>query len=115
MHKNLVRPKDRGNFTVHGPLCPYVGLLRIYPSMSSCMVRAFMQPPMQGIVLETFGAGNVPSNRSDLISAWADATRRGVLIVNITQCTEVINKLLNTLLWSKNIICNSGSVYYMKP
>lgn len=48
-----------------------------------------MQPPMKGVVLQSFGSGNVPSNRSDLIGAWAEAACRGVLIVNVTQCTEV--------------------------
>jgi len=26
-------------------------------------VRAFLQPPMQGVVLETYGSGNAPDTR----------------------------------------------------
>nr|CAD7601522.1 unnamed protein product [Timema genevievae] len=49
-------------------------------------VRAFLQPPIQGVVLQTYGSGNVPSNRKDLLAAFRDAIRRGVVIINCTQC-----------------------------
>ncbi|VDQ13030.1 unnamed protein product [Trichobilharzia regenti] len=38
------------------------------------------------IVLRTYGAGNVPSSRQDLLDALKEASERGVLIVNVTQC-----------------------------
>ena len=43
---------------------------------------------MQGVVLETYGAGNAPSNREDLIALLKEATDRGVIIVNISQCSK---------------------------
>ena len=49
-------------------------------------VKAFLQAPMEGVVLESFGAGNMPSNRPDLNEALREAARRGVIILNITQC-----------------------------
>jgi len=36
--------------------------------------------------LNIFQAGNVPSNRKDLIDVLRDASERGVIIVNCTQC-----------------------------
>jgi lysophospholipase len=51
-------------------------------------VRAFLQPPMQGVVLQTYGSGNAPDNRVDLINVFRDASNWGVLIINITQCTR---------------------------
>jgi len=41
---------------------------------------------MEGIVIESFGAGNLPSNRPDMIEELYLASKRGVLILNITQC-----------------------------
>ena len=41
---------------------------------------------MRGVVLETFGTGNAPDNRPEIMSAIAEATQRGVIVVNITQC-----------------------------
>jgi len=49
-------------------------------------VSAFLKPPMLGVVLQTYGSGNAPNNRDDLISEIKKATRRGVLIINCTQC-----------------------------
>ena len=44
-------------------------------------------PPVQGVVLETFGAGNAPQ-RADLMNALKEACDRGVVIVAITQCSK---------------------------
>lgn len=49
-------------------------------------VRAFLQPPMEGIVLETYGSGNAPDNRADLLEEFRKATERGVIMVNCSQC-----------------------------
>lgn len=47
-----------------------------------------MSTPMQGVVLQTYGAGNAPSNRPDLLQSFKEATNMGVIIVNITQCNR---------------------------
>lgn len=43
---------------------------------------------MKGVVIETFGAGNVPSNRPDLMKEFKTALERGVILLNITQCLK---------------------------
>ena len=37
--------------------------------------------------METYGAGNIPSNRLDVLEVIEKAVKRGVIIVNITQCS----------------------------
>jgi lysophospholipase len=34
----------------------------------------------------TYGAGNMPTNRPDILAVLDDGCRRGVVIVNVTQC-----------------------------
>ena len=41
---------------------------------------------MQGVVLQTYGAGNIPDTRKDLVEDLREASDRGVMIVNCTQC-----------------------------
>ena len=41
---------------------------------------------MAGVVLQTYGAGNFPTNRADLLEELQSASQRGILIVNCTQC-----------------------------
>lgn len=36
--------------------------------------------------MQSYGTGNIPTNRDDLIQELRAATKRGVIIVNITQC-----------------------------
>ena len=51
-------------------------------------VKQFLMPPMRGVVLQSYGAGNGPSTRQDLMDVLREASDRGVLIVNITQCSR---------------------------
>ena len=48
-------------------------------------MRAFLQPPMRGVVLQTFGAGNVPADEP-VLRALKEVCDRGVVVVNCTQC-----------------------------
>ena len=63
-----------------------VGALRLYPGMSVHILENMLQPPLRGLVLETYGAGNAPTNNPALLQVLAKAIERGVVIVNCTQC-----------------------------
>ena len=51
-------------------------------------VKAFLQPPMRGVVLQSYGAGNGPDGRAEILALLKEACDRGVLIVNISQCAK---------------------------
>ncbi len=68
-------------------LNPNVAILQIFPGIPTSTVRTFLSSTIQGLVLETFGAGNIPQNK-DLIEVLREAAERGVVIVNITQCAR---------------------------
>uniref|UniRef100_A0A1I7XUA2 asparaginase n=1 Tax=Heterorhabditis bacteriophora TaxID=37862 RepID=A0A1I7XUA2_HETBA len=87
-YSSIFRSNNIEAFAVHDNLCRDVGLLRIFPSMSIESVRAFLQPPTKGVILQTFGAGNMPTKRLDIIEAIKDAIIRGCLIVNCSQCLK---------------------------
>src|SRR4051794_29788708 len=65
-----------------------VSALRLFPGISPELVRNVLRPPLQGLVLEAYGVGNGPENDRDFIAALAEATARGVVIVDCTQCLE---------------------------
>ncbi|GMR59804.1 hypothetical protein PMAYCL1PPCAC_29999, partial [Pristionchus mayeri] len=87
-YDSIFRSDRVAPFCVHDNLCRNVGMLRIFPSMSIESVRAFLAPPTQGVILQTFGAGNMPSKRTDILEALREAIARDVLVVNITQCLK---------------------------
>ncbi|CAG9565644.1 unnamed protein product [Danaus chrysippus] len=87
VNKNAIfKPTKIEKCRLHAKMSKNVGLLRIFPSISTSLIRAFFQPPIEGVVLESYGAGNIPSNREDLFSEISAAVKRGMIVVNITQC-----------------------------
>lgn len=85
--KAIFRPNNIEKIHLHERMSQNVGLLRIFPSISASVIKAFCQPPIEGVVLETYGAGNIPSNRKDIFEVISAAVKRGVVVINITQCT----------------------------
>lgn len=63
-----------------------VAALRLFPGIRAGLVENVLRPPLAGLVLETFGSGNAPSRDEELLRALSEASERGVVIVNTTQC-----------------------------
>ena len=63
-----------------------VAALRLFPGITAALLRSILQPPLEGLILETYGAGNAPMNNPAFLEALREATDRGVIIVNCTQC-----------------------------
>ncbi|CAD5122432.1 DgyrCDS10856 [Dimorphilus gyrociliatus] len=82
----IYRSKEVAKFKACLEMSPHVALLRLFPSITAEAVKSFLQPPMLGLVIESYGAGNGPDVRTDLLKLFKEATDRGVLLVNITQC-----------------------------
>lgn len=61
--------------------------LRLYPGITPDMVRQFLAPPVEGAVMHTYGLGNAPDD-PNFLAALREATDRGVVVVNCTQCLE---------------------------
>ncbi|EDQ87687.1 uncharacterized protein MONBRDRAFT_9831 [Monosiga brevicollis MX1] len=80
------RPTEIERFRVSGALDPNVCVIRIFPGITAQALRAFLAPPMRGAVLQTYGAGNAPDDRPELFEPFREATARGCLIINCTQC-----------------------------
>ncbi|KAL1925635.1 uncharacterized protein VTP21DRAFT_518 [Calcarisporiella thermophila] len=84
----VLRPSTIAKFRAHKEMNPNVATLRLFPGITESTVRAFLAPPIEGVVLETYGAGNAPNAREDLVRALKEANERGVVIVNCTQCNK---------------------------
>ncbi|MCB9592423.1 MAG: type I asparaginase [Sandaracinaceae bacterium] len=81
-----VLPTPTTPLKVHKTLDPHVAALRLYPGMTRRILENFLAPPLAGLVLETFGAGNAPDRSDDLIGVLREASERGVVILNVSQC-----------------------------
>jgi L-asparaginase len=68
---------------------PEVASLRVYPGLGARMLERVLAPPLDGLVLETYGSGNAPAHGPEgeaLVRVLRQATDRGVVIVNCSQC-----------------------------
>ncbi|KAL1242884.1 L-asparaginase [Trichinella spiralis] len=82
----VFRSTEMKKMTVQVEMNPNIALLRIFPSISCDCIRAFFAPPMEGIVLQTYGGGNMPARRSDAFAVIKDGIKSGQIVVNCSQC-----------------------------
>ncbi len=64
-----------------------IAILKLFPGITEHTVNAILNiPNLKAVVLESFGAGNAP-RRTWFYDSLKEATHRGILIVNKTQCS----------------------------
>lgn len=63
-----------------------VTMVQLFPGIAVNIIAQNLAPPVRGAVLRTFGAGNAPSANLALMNVLKEASERGVVIVNISQC-----------------------------
>ena len=64
-----------------------IAVLKLFPGISPQVVESILNiPGLKGVVMETFGSGNAPSC-DWLLKMLKDAVDRGLVIVNVTQCS----------------------------
>ncbi len=74
------------DFAIKTKMDTNVLILRIFPGMTIQMLQSICSTPgLRGIVLETYGSGNAPTN-PEFIKVLEEATTRGIIIVNVSQC-----------------------------
>jgi L-asparaginase len=64
-----------------------VAILKLFPGISESFVANFLKTPnLKGVVLETYGSGNGPSENW-FLELLKNAIEKGILILNVSQCT----------------------------
>ncbi|MBC7847055.1 MAG: asparaginase [Flavobacterium sp.] len=84
----LFLPKTRvKKLRIHKDLENNVVIIKMFPGISeTVLVAIFNIPQLKGIVLETYGAGNAPTEEW-FLSLLKSGIARGLQIVNVTQCS----------------------------
>jgi L-asparaginase len=62
-----------------------VSAFRLFPGLEADYLENVLAPPVQGVVLECFGAGNAPVQNQEFLNALDRATDRGVVVVAVPQ------------------------------
>ena len=62
-----------------------VGMLTLYPGMSTELLANVLQQPVKALILLTYGVGNAPSNPA-LLEQLKLAREKEIIVLNCTQC-----------------------------
>lgn len=79
-------PKNKGIFKLNANFDDNVAILKIFPGINQNVFNSILNiPGLKGVVLETFGSGNVPTAKW-LTRCIKKAIKNGMVILNVTQC-----------------------------
>ena len=71
---------------LHKSLEDQLALVKIYPGINrSLLEHIILKEGLKGILLETYGSGNAPTEEW-FVEILRSAISRGVVVVNVTQC-----------------------------
>ena len=84
----LFLPKTRiKKLRIHKQLEKNITIIKMFPGISETVLAAiFNIPQLKGIVLETYGSGNAPTEEW-FLTLLKNGISRGLQIVNVTQCS----------------------------
>ena len=88
VNKDLLLPLDENQpLRVHKVFDTQVVILKMFPGINQKVLKTLVHiPDLKGIVLETYGSGNAPTEEW-FIELLQQAIISGIHIVNVTQCS----------------------------
>jgi len=82
----ILQPDPAAGLSVITRLDTSVVIIKLFPGLSWEIVQRILETEgLKGVVLETFGAGNAPSDPK-LLTLLQGAIRRGIIVMNVSQC-----------------------------
>jgi len=84
--ENIHHSANKGLLKVRTHFDENVVVIEVFPGMGRVVFENILNiPGLKGVVLESFGSGNIPTNRW-MISQIKNAIKRKIIFLNITQC-----------------------------
>lgn len=81
----LLRPEPRA-LELPRSLDARLAVLRLFPGITSDLVEHVLRAPIEGVVLECYGAGTAPTRDPALLDAIERAVEQGMVVVAVSQC-----------------------------
>jgi L-asparaginase len=87
VNQSLFLAPTKNALKVHTHFDDHVAILKIFPGINSNLLSAILfSENLKGIVLETYGAGNAPTE-DWFVNLLKQAIEKGIHIINVTQCS----------------------------
>lgn len=82
----LIKPSRNKKFKVHKNLETNIILVKMFPGIQESIIKhLFSYPNLKGLILETYGTGNV-TNEKWFIESVEELIKKKIPVINITQC-----------------------------
>ncbi|MEC4004088.1 asparaginase [Flavobacterium sp. SUN052] len=87
VNSNLLLPKPTKKLIVHKELDDNVVVVKMFPGINESVLSSIVAiPNLKGILLETYGSGNAPTE-DWFILILKKAIKNGLHVINVTQCS----------------------------
>ena len=85
-HRSALLPPCRGSFSLQPLENVPIGVIKVFPGIQFELFDSIMTQRLRGIVIETFGAGNIPGRADSLLPIIRKASENGTIIIVCSQC-----------------------------
>lgn len=73
--------------TVHNITPQPIGVVHLYPGISSDVIKNTIRQPVKALILRSYGVGNAPQD-PDLLACLAQAKQQSIVVINCSQCIK---------------------------
>ena len=85
-NSKMLLPAAKGTFSLQRMNDVPIGVIKVFPGIQFELFQSIMTEKLKGIVIETFGAGNIPGNANALLPIIRKASESGTIIIVCSQC-----------------------------
>ncbi len=83
----LLKPNFRKKLKVHKIFDSNIALIKLFPGVSKSVLESILNTPnLEGVILETYGAGNT-TTEPWFLDLMKQTLRKGLPVINVTQCS----------------------------
>ena len=106
-YSSYLKKNNNKKLVLHSRLSNDVIILKLFPGISIKIMKRMIESA-KGIIIESFGAGNIPHNKK-ILELLNEADKKGKILINVSQCLsgKVIQGKYETSrkLTSKGVLC----------
>ena len=85
-NSSLLLPPCKGSFSLQELKSVPIGVIKVFPGIQFELFDSIMTERLKGVVIETFGVGNIPGTADALLPMIRRASENGTLIIVCSQC-----------------------------
>lgn len=86
--RSALLPKSGGRLKLQQLESVPIGVIKVFPGIQFSLFESIMTEKLRGIVIETFGAGNIPGDGNALLPIIRRAFANGTVLTVCSQCPQ---------------------------